>query len=379
MKSNKPLVRVMLVLCTLFFVVVPAAVRFHKDEQIIKPTEDSHTSFFTTETLNTAYIDKSSSISSSSDDKEKIEDRVNTIGKRSAEPEDLPKSACNSDNGADELENGTSYTIFDVNIYPSGFDEGATFSVTCRVSNEEEKCNSWLKDTVQNISLVMNGEVQDKQFKKTYFPEENYVKFSATLHYESHHESVLSCLHVLDSGARLISANSTITRVDELHHFKITPETVDVTVGDHFALTCQTDSTRALERLRWKVQRNDDGNYVTMYREEREVLGLTYRIQDSTENLYSVVNVTRANEGKFKTRIDYNFTCTENFLVHLKQNEGHSKVSIHPVDYGVRDGLVGAGVGILVLSMSLTTFYFWRRRKLRAALAVVSRDKVQAS
>ena len=149
-----------------------------------------------------------------------------------------------------------------------------------------------------------------------------------------------------------------------LRQFKITPEKVDVTVGKYFALTCQTNSKTALDHLRWRAQQNDDGNYLTMDRTERDIFDLTYTIQDSTENLYSVVNVTRPNEGKFKSRIDYNFTCGGDEV----------KVSIHPVDHKVRDGLIGAGVVVLVLSVSLTIFYFWRRRKLRAALAVVSQE-----
>ena len=153
-------------------------------------------------------------------------------------------------------------------------------------------------------------------------------------------------------------------RYAQLRQFKITPEKVDVTVGKYFVLTCQTNTKTAFDHIQWRAQRNDQGNYLTMKRDERYVHELTYTIQDSPENLYSVANVTKENEGKFNSRIDYNFTC----------GGGEVKVSIHPVDYRVRDGLLGTGVVVLVLSVSLIIFYFWRRRKLRAALTVVSQE-----
>ncbi|KAL5250255.1 hypothetical protein ACHWQZ_G016104 [Mnemiopsis leidyi] len=379
--------RVVLVACTLLVVPVPAAQRVRLYP--IPPTSSS----ITAETLNTevkrdkvadngssggairdSWTPSSTSLSSfsKSDVKENVRDHVNKVAKRSANSQELPGTACKSDNGADELEAGQSYNIFDIDIDPSGYDEGATFSVTCKImSREEAKCNSWLKETAQNVSLVINGEVQEEEsFNKTYFSDGNFVKFSAALNYESHNKAVLSCLKELNSGAKLVSLDREISRVDELNQYTITPEKADVTVGEYFALTCQTDSIRALDSLRWKVQRNDDGKYLTMYKDESETLGLTYSIQNSAENLHSVVNVTREKEGAFKSRIDYNFTCTEDFLKHLRQNEGRARVSIHPVDHGVRDALVGTGAAVLVLSIFVSVFIFWRRRKLRAALAV---------
>ena len=162
----------------------------------------------------------------------------------------------------------------------------------------------------------------------------------------------------------------TTTKEEETHLYTITPKESQVTVGSWFSLTCKTNSSNGLELLHWSVRRDDEEYKKAMQgNSEDSVKGLHYKITNSTQDLYSVLNATSDMDGELDTRIKYTFYCSETWDI---SNQAVATVTVYPVDYGVRDGLLGAGVAVLVLSIFLTSFLFWRRRKLRAALALVS-------
>ena len=237
--------------------------------------------------------------------------------------EDLPDEACQNEDGVQVLQQGKWYDIFRVTISHGGFDEYTPLVITCQLKDEHEHCEGWVKSMTQHVSLEINGTVQDKQFNKEYVSEENVVRFSDRLHYESHHKAKISCALDLQSGARLVSLNSTIHRVDELHNYTITPGKLQVRMGESFALTCKTDSMRGLNALQWKVKTNDEGFNVAL---EDEFI---YDTQESVTHLHSVLNILTQKDGRIPID-NYTFYCTERFVFHADQSLGEAKVIIQP-------------------------------------------------
>jgi hypothetical protein len=245
--------------------------------------------------------------------------------------ETLPAEACENEDGATTLKLGRSYETFDLEFAHDSWDENTTLRVTCQLRNKYKDCTDWVRNTVQHVFLEVNGTRQDADFRE-YLTEENVVKFRDTLHYESHHKAMFSCVHRLQSGAMLVSSHRTFHRVDELHDYKITPENSHVPAGGTFALTCKTDSTRGLNTLAWKVNINEDFK-VMMNRDQKTVVGLNYDIQDSLKNLHSVLKVTTVRDGMFATKIDnYTFHCSEEITFHSNQKHGKANVVIHTED-----------------------------------------------
>ena len=299
---------------------------------------------------------------------------IEHIGKRSVETEDLPDAACKHEDGAQHLQTGTFYNIYQLVYSTDGWDEHGKLQVECKLSDEvrDKKCQDWVGSTVENVQLEINGTRKDDEFEKEYSADKDTVIFNGKLHYESHDKAEFSCVHSESkSGAKFVSLNKTVSRVDELHQFTITPEELHLTIGESFALTCTTDSDRGLGALQWKVKKNDDGVDRPLKPSSKTELGLNYRIIEFQDELHSVLNVTTENDGKYKSRIDYTFYCTEKYLYHSKQNLGEAKVTIHPVDNSLRNGLIGTGVVVLNVIAILIVVFLWRRRKRRAALAVV--------
>ena len=292
------------------------------------------------------------------------------IGKRSAD--ELPDSACDSEGHVPNLQQGKSYEIYQIDMTHDYFDERGKLQLDCQLKDEyKENCKSWVKSTVQNISLEVNGTRKDEEFVKEHDSEKNVMKFVGIINYESHNKAQFTCVNSLTTGAKLVSLNKTLRRVDELHNYTITPQKLLVTIGQSFALTCKTDSIRALKVLRWEL-RKTDGLNVVIERNKETVAGLNYNLHESVKDLHSVINFTTDDDGRFKSRIDYTFLCTETFIYHTKQDIGEAEVGLLPVDYSLRDGGIAAGVVILLLTVGLTGLFLWRRKKLRSSLAVVS-------
>ena len=153
--------------------------------------------------------------------------------------------------------------------------------------------------------------------------------------------------------------------------FRIMTEKSDVTIGNEFALTCQIE-TGDIDNLYWSVRMND-----REYRDKllegdgQTVADLTYNVSHSINDSYSVLYVHSEDDGKFQTRVDYTFYCSSDPFESDQQAE--AKITIHPVDHSLRNGLIGAGAAALLLVFFLTALFLWRRRKLRAALALVSK------
>lgn len=214
-----------------------------------------------------------------------------------------------------------------------GWDENTTFEVTCQLRSKYKACSDWVRNTVQNVNLEVNGTWRDWEFEKVYLIKENVVKFVGTLSYESHHRAKFSCVYDSDkTTAVLASQNKTFHRVDELHDYTITPEKSEVLAGGTFALTCKTDSVRALETLSWKMSRNEDFK-VMMSRDEKTLAGynLSYTIQDSVKNLNSVLEVTTEKDGQFGEGMhEYNYTfhCSEENTFHSNQKQGVASVIV---------------------------------------------------
>ena len=104
------------------------------------------------------------------------------------------------------------------------------------------------------------------------------------------------------------------------------------------------------------------------------VAGLTYNVSHSINDSYSVVYVNSEDDGAFEIRVDYTFYCSSDPFESDQQAE--ATITIHPVDHSLRNGLIGAGAAALLLVFFLTALFLWRRRKLRAALAPVSRSVI---
>ena len=155
--------------------------------------------------------------------------------------------------------------------------------------------------------------------------------------------------------------------------YTLTPKESQVTVGSRFSLSCKTNSSNGLELLHWSVRKDNEGHRISILQSGGlHTAGFFYNISNSSNSdsghHFSVLTAGTEDDGQFERIIDYTFYCSDN----VWDTKAEAEVKVHPVDYGMRDGLMGAGITVLVLCISLTVFYFWRRRKLRAALAVVS-------
>ena len=286
---------------------------------------------------------------------------------------DLPDGACDSEFEILGLKQGGWYNIYIVDIVHDNYDEYTTLEVTCKLDKEYEKCKGWLKSTVQNISLEVNGIRQDGQFTREHVSEGNVMKFTATLEYEFHYKANFSCVSDSEYGAKLLSWNKTLPRLDELHKYTITPETSHVTIGESFALTCKTDSVRGLNTLRWKTRINDEGSYVTL--NGKTAAGLNHVIRKSVDNLYSVLNVTSVDFGGITSRLDYNFNCAIEPDYHSKSQlyRGVATVTIHPEDNSLQNMAIGGGASILAMAIIFIAL-LRRRRNLKSSLSVVSKE-----
>lgn len=284
---------------------------------------------------------------------------------------DLPKVACNSDNGEDNLQNRTSYETYSISFTETSHgDEYKPFKISCSLHDKVMDCQSWVSETLPDVSIEVNGTRKDSDFQKKNSTDGKSVIFTDILHYESHDKARFSCVTDLPSGARLVSMNKTLSKVDELYNYTITQNRSQITIGESLALTCSTDSIRGMD-LRWKVKK-DEGNEVTINPPNGKEAGLTYTIKESRENLSSVLNITTENDGKLKSRIDYTFTCTVKHPQHSSQGIAKTTVTVLPVDHSLKNGLITAGVIVLVLTIVLTGLFLWRRRRNRRNLAVVS-------
>ena len=287
---------------------------------------------------------------------------------------ELPEGVCEKEKGFQDLESDKSYRVYEVNLAHANNDEGSKLEVTCELRGRfsGDKCESWIMSSLGNISVEVNGEIQDAQFTRSYSAEENIVTFTGILHFETHNKGLFSCVHQLSSGARLVSTNTTIYTVYELHHYYITPshQELEVNVGEWFTLTCHTDSIRGLHGLKWGVTSED--RTLTLNPYETTKIGLTYQIQEVQQDLYSVLNITKTNLGKSVTEEDYIFFCTESYTYHSNQTKSQVKVRMLARNEHAWELAAGVGLSSLVLLIILTiSCKQWRDRR-RKCLSQVS-------
>ena len=159
---------------------------------------------------------------------------------------------------------------------------------------------------------------------------------------------------------------------EEIIRYSIAPETLGVTIGRSFVLTCGTSTNGGLEALQWYLKKNDDEFKRELKRDgSTDLTGIGYHVKKSVGSLHSVLNVTTEGDRTFKTSIHYTFYCSQNFNF---TNNDEAKVIVSPVDYSLRDAGIGVGVALLVLTVLLIAVFLWRRRRLRSSLAVVSSE-----
>ena len=287
---------------------------------------------------------------------------------------ELPDGLCEEEKGFQDLESDKSYSVYKVNLTHANNDEGSKLEVKCELRGRfsGDKCESWITSSLGNLSVEVNGEIQDTQFTRSYSPEDKIVTFTGILHFETHNKGLFSCVHQLPSGARLVSTNTTIYTVYELHHYSITPthQELEVDVGEWFTLTCHTDSIRGLQGLKWGVTSED--RTLTLHSYETTTIGLTYQIQEVEQDLFSVLNITKANLGNSVSEEDYIFFCTESYTYHSNQTKSQVKVRVRARKEHVWELAAGVGLSSLVLLIILTISYKqWRDRR-RKCLSQVS-------
>ena len=226
--------------------------------------------------------------------------------------------------------NGT-YEVYKMR-QPEGanWDEGENVTYACSVSyNTPYACFDLLEATVKNLSLVVNGEVQEEGDNLTTSSGVNdgdvYIYFHLILHYESHHQSNLKCSYQLSDTATLVSQVTKIMQVDELFEVEITPPSTTIKVGESFTLTCHTDSHRALPHIRWSRQLGDGAD------EDIDCGEITANAEfsclNSTNTPGSILIVKTIEMEKF-VEGQYSYFCQAKSIVHSNQPKAEARVIV---------------------------------------------------
>lgn len=272
--------------------------------------------------------------------------------------------------------NGT-YEVYKM-VQPTGvdWDEGENVTFGCRVSyNTPWVCNHLLNATVKNMSLMVNGEVQTEgdTLTTSYDPDNGgdaYIYFHLILHYESHHQSSLTCSNQISETATLVSEVETVMKVDELYEVKITPLSTSIKVGNSFTLTCHTETHRALPHIRWS-RRLEEGA-------EREIVcgennrNAEFTCVNSTDPPLSKL-IVRTIETEDFVGQKYSYFCRAMSILHSSQPHAETRVTVQAIDrlWITILGLAGgAVVGSSLLVAVIIIVVRWRSRRQVAKVSI---------
>ena len=254
----------------------------------------------------------------------------------------VPAQSCTDSNTLQNLD-GTfqAYSLY-LDLDPD-MDEYKPMLVTCGLNKDvPEECKTLVEASIQNISIAVNGTIQDRMFSRRYVP--NIIQFGAVLHFDRHEQADIACVTALDGGGFLVSNNRTVSNIDELHTYTIYPKSLDVIVGKSYTLTCVTDNARGLEELSWTIWNDSDGYETPLTcREETPHQKSTCEIKnsDSYDRPFSVL--TASTSQHFNSTVEYTYRCNALAVNHTHQHRmlGEAIVKVHPKRVTYNGMLIG--------------------------------------
>lgn len=295
--------------------------------------------------------------------------------RRSTGLKSLPSEACNSSSSF-ALPYGN-YEVFKTEIALPYYDEGRDLTITCKLTEKAKSCGKWVKSALRNTTLEINGisiRDDDDNYIPKYDPSNRMKTFKSTLSYKLHNNMPISCVARPYRGQGvLVSRNPISARVFELYNYTIEPsEMLEMVIGEATLLTCRASSIRGFNHIGWKFKEEGQLKW-KFYGQDRDRL-LRLRVKNFNDSLTSILNVTTITSRKFKSPVEYIFSCfvDKSEGVHTKQVGAYAAVRVIPVDTSSRDALLAAGVCTTILAVVLIIFLIRRRQRLQSALAVVS-------